>query len=204
MAQKRIIISFDVEATGPSPATSSCVMLGCVAVYDNIDPDPTKLDDWVISSKAWCIQEQPNRPPEKRCWNDFWLENKELWKHIQQNAIPPQQAMKEFEEWYRELNKKFIIKFVAKPSSYDLQWLNCLYDEYGPEKKLKLPFSIICLSTIYKMLEMFNVDMNLISKLTHSDALPHTHYADADALGQAYAYLKVTDWMKKNLKQITN
>ena len=202
MAQKRIIISFDVEATGPSPATSSCVMLGCVAVYDNIDPDPTKLDDWVISSKVWSIKEQPNRPPEKRCWNDFWVENKELWKHIQQNAIPPQEAMKEFAEWYKDLNKKFIVKFVAKPSSYDLQWLNCLYDEYGPEKKLKLPFSITCLSTIYKMLEMLNVDMNLISKLTHSDALPHTYYADAVALGQAYAYLKVTNWMKNNLKQI--
>lgn len=202
MDKKRIIVSLDVEATGPSPATSSCVMIGCVATYDYIDPNPEKLDDWVISQKVWCIKEQQNRPPEQRCWNDFWLENKELWEHIKKNSIEPNQAMSEFEKWYRDLEKKFIIKFVCKPSSYDWQWLNCLYDEYGPEKKLKLPFSVTCISTIFRMLDMLNVDTKLIGQITHHSALPHTHYADADALGQAYAYLRVTDWMRKNLKHV--
>ncbi|QKF94356.1 ribonuclease H [Fadolivirus algeromassiliense] len=195
--KQKIIISVDVEATGDSPATSSCVMIGAVAVLDDIVPDPTKKGDWVISQKAWCISEIENKPPSKDCWNGFWLKNQELWNHIKAQQLSPFQAMAEFAAWYRELNKKYVVRFLAKPASYDWQWINALYDEYGPENKLKLPFSIICLSSLLKVVDIVGADWKDID--LRDPTMPHTHYADEDALGQAYAYLKLVDWMKKNL-----
>ena len=67
-------------------------MLGVVAVYDNVDPDPMKLDEWVISKKVWSINEQNNKPPNEICWQNFWLKNQELWNNIKKNALPTAQA----------------------------------------------------------------------------------------------------------------
>lgn len=88
--KKDIIVSVDIEATGTSPTCSSCVMIGCVAMFDfqgKKDIDPYKTEEWLIDRKAWCIKEQPNRPAEKDCWDNFWLKNMNVWEHIQKNAV---------------------------------------------------------------------------------------------------------------------
>jgi hypothetical protein len=197
------ILSVDIEATGNSPCTSSCVMIGCALVKDfggKFDPDPNKQAEWLLEKKAWCIKEQSNRPPEKRCWEQFWLNNMNVWKHVQDHAISPNEAMLQFHEWYRSIIEKYNIKVVCKPSSYDWQWINCLYDEFGPENKLTLPFSCLCLSTMYRMLEFIGCKRSFITKLTSHENFKHTHLSDDDALEQAYAYLKMSYFIKHNVK----
>lgn len=195
--KQQILISVDIEATGDSPATSSCVMIGAVAVLDNINPDPIKKSDWVISQKAWCISEIKGKPPNADCWKNFWLKNMELWAHIQKNQVSPNQAMSEFAKWYGELADKYTVKFLARPAAYDWQWINALYDEYGPNNKPKLPFSAICSSSLLRVIDLVGVDRKTLD--LEDPTMPHTHFADEDALGQAYAYLKLVDWIKKNL-----
>lgn len=197
------ILSVDIEATGDSPCTSSCVMIGCVLLKDfggKVDPNPNKQGEWLLDKKAWCIQEQPNRPRYQKCWDQFWVNNMDVWKHIQDNAISPSEAMLEFDLWYREIIQKYNIKIVCKPASYDWQWVNCLYYEFGPQDKLSLPFSCICISTMYKMLEFVGVKRSFTTNLTSHGNFQHTHLSDDDALEQGYAYLKLAYFIKNNLK----
>ena len=203
--KENAILSVDIEATGNSPTTSSCVMIGCVLMKDfggKIDPDPSKPETWLIEKKAWCIKEQENRPPEQKCWEQFWLNNMNVWKHIQDNAISAKDAMLDFDEWYRRVIEKYNIKVVCKPSSYDWQWVNCMYDEFGPEKKLMLPFSCICLSTMFRMVEMIGCKRDFVTKLTKHPNFKHTHLSDDDALEQGYAFLKLSYFIKQNIKLI--
>lgn len=203
MAEKEnAILSVDIEATGNSPCTSSCVMIGFALMKDfggMVDPNPNKPDEWLIEKKAWCIKEQPNRPREQKCWEQFWMNNMSVWKYIQDHAISPNDAMLEFDKWYRQIIRKYNIKVVCKPSSYDWQWVNCLYDEYGPEPKLMLPFSCICLSTMFRVVELIGCKKDSVIRLTKHINFKHTHLSDDDALEQGYAFLKLSYFIKQNI-----
>lgn len=56
-------------------------------------------------------------------------------------------------DWYVNLIEKYNCRFIARPSSYDWQWINCLYEEFKPIGKPRLPFNIFCLSTMKKICE---------------------------------------------------
>jgi hypothetical protein len=186
-----VIISLDVEATGTSPATSSCVMIGVVAMLDNVNPDCT---DYVISKKCWCLEEQPGKIIDKRCWDEFWMNNINVWNYIQEHKQSVQIVMKEFSEWYYDLTTKYSgLRFVMKPASYDWQWINALYDQYGPLNKPVLPFSNKCLSTMINLVSNYKgISNNNIWQMIKPPAdLQHTHFADADAHEQGYSYLKL-------------
>lgn len=105
--------------------------------------------------------------------------------------------MLEFDKWYRDLDSKYNIKIVCKPSSYDWQWINCLYDEFGPEKKIRLPFSCMCLSTMFKTAEMIGCKRDEVTKYVKNPVVMHTHFADDDAYEQGYSYLKLCYFLKQ-------
>lgn len=195
MTKESVIISIDIEATGDAYSTSSCVMIGCAVLLDQ-DVNPNKKD-WILEKKNWCIREV--KPPEKRCWNEFWVNNQELWSYIQIHALPPAEAMKRFSKFYDEMTEKYKCRFVAAPASYDWMWVKCIYEEFGPEGKKPLPFSIDCFSTIKRLCYDLGFDRNLIQNITRHKSFEHTHYADDDALEQGYGYLKLTHWLKNNV-----
>jgi hypothetical protein len=187
---RRVIISIDVEATGKSPATSSCVMIGAVAMLEGVDPDET---EYVVSKRQWCIEEQEGKGRDKRCWEEFWLKNMPVWEYIQEHKRPPESIMAEFASWYAGLSRKYTgLQFVMKPASYDWQWINALYDKYGPADKPTLPFSNICLSTLIKATrDKTKMSGNVLNRLTKCPDFEHTHMADDDAHEQGYRYLKL-------------
>jgi DNA polymerase III epsilon subunit-like protein len=198
--KENVLISVDVETTGESPVTSSCVMIGCV-VFKNVDVDSETLDtDWIIEKKRWCIDEVPGRPMSERCRKEFWSNNSELWNYIKQNCVSPTVAMESFTNWYGDLLSKYNCVFIARPSSFDWQWLNCIYDEFGPTKKPLLPYSVTCVSTMCKFLGMIDVDWNkTIKPLFDHPRLKMTHFSDDDAAYQAYMYLRIIHWMRRNI-----
>ena len=201
MEKETIYISVDVETTGASPCTSSCNMIGCVVFKDiNITPE-TPQPEWIIDKKHWCIREIPGRPMTKVCNDSFWIKNRDLLEYINTNAIDARDAMIDFSNWYKFYSDKYNCVFIARPSSFDWQWINCLYEEFGPANKPVLPYSIICLSSIFKTAIMLGIDWNnTIAPLFEHPTIKLTHYADDDALYQAYMYLRITHWLKKNLK----
>ena len=43
--------------------------------------------------------------------------------------------MQEFADWYGSVQARFTVKaWVARPSSYDANWLNVLFYEFGPTR----------------------------------------------------------------------
>ncbi len=195
MAQnkRKVVLSLDIEADGPCPIVYSCTMIGIVAVFVDQDPVNCQETDWVADKREWCLQRQPEAIEDPRCMTEFWAKLPELKSYIEQRALPVEQVMLELSAWLRQLNRQYDVEnWVAKPSSYDFQWINCLYYKYcpvgqGKTKRFPLPFSILCMSTMYKMLQMLNFTV----LDWRNPELPHTHNALEDALGQAYQYLRI-------------
>jgi hypothetical protein len=156
------------------------------------DVDPIENPHYVISKKQWCIEEQEGKGKDDRCWTEFWLKNMNVWDHIQQNKESPTVVMAEFADWYRDLTTKYTgLKLVMKPASYDHQWINALYDQYGPAGKPTLPFSNICISTIFSVMDVLRVDSKKLKELVKCPDVSHTHFADDDAHEQGYTYLRL-------------
>jgi len=193
-----VIVSIDVETTGESPSTASCIMIGC-AVLLNIDPS-LEIEKFLIQKKQWCINEIDGNKISEKCWNEFWTQNQSLWNYIKSNSVSPEVAMNDFHQFYEEITEKYHCIFVAAPSSFDWQWINCLYNKYVSEKKFSLPYSIRCYSTIKKLCLELGMSEQFINDITCHPSLQHTHLADDDALEQGYAYLKLTHWLKQNIK----
>jgi hypothetical protein len=198
--KRKIVLSLDIEADGPAPLVNSCTMIGIAAVFVDTDPLNCKdISEWMADSREWCIQRQPDCVEDKKCMEEFWSKLPELKKYIEYNAKPVTEVMLELSAWLRELNKKYDVEtWVARPSSYDYQWINCLYHKFcpvgqGKTKRFPLPFSITCISTMYKTLQLLNYN----APDYRSDSLPHSHNALDDAKGQAYQYLRMRHDLSK-------
>jgi hypothetical protein len=194
----RAKISLDVESTGKSPANSSCVMLGFAVVRDGVDPNPYDLSHWVLEQKSWCIAEY--RPRDPKTWTDFWEKNLDVWAYIEQRMQPVQQVMAEFNHWFRQLRKKYDVTFIAKPGSYDWQWLNCLHHEFGPSDRADIGFRAECISSMWRVCELAGADPRELNRFTMCKLFPHSHLAHQDALQQGFLYLKLCVWIKRYLK----
>jgi hypothetical protein len=199
LPKRKIAISLDIEADGDAPLVNSCLMIGMVAMFTDVEPKPNNhLAEWIVEEKEWCLTEQPNCQPSEKCLKGFWSKYPELKAYIDANAKPVETVMLELSAWLRTLNKTYIIEtWVAKPASYDFQWINCLYHKYcplglGKTKRFPLPFSITCMSTMYKTLKF----LGYTTPEYKNSNLVHTHNALDDARGQGYEYLK----MRKDLE----
>jgi broad specificity phosphatase PhoE len=213
-AKPLVVVSLDIEADGPSPVTNSCLQLGLVvlALPSGDEPGyPVPGDySWLVERRGWCLEPQPGRVADERCMEEFWANNKGQLAHIRAHAQPAPVVMAEFAAWYAALLEKYTVKaWVAKPASYDAQWLNALYEEFGPVSgaapglapeasvskptKPTLPFSFTCLSTMYKMASLLGIH----PRVSRDESLPHTHDAVDDAAGQAFQFLALNAAFKE-------
>ena len=206
MSKPEIFISFDVEADGPSPATNNCLQIALVAVcaqYEQ-DPDPAKPEQWVVDSLDLCFTPQENRAADSETMTEFWSQYPEILSKIRANAHDPSMQMQRLSFWLQELSERYTInRWVAAPSAYDWQWVNCMYYRYlalcEKSKLFKLPFKAECMSSILKGLEYLGHDQKVVSDYVNrgTEYLPHTHYALEDATEQAYKYLRLRKFMSE-------
>ena len=125
---------FDIEADGPSPATSNMISLGVVFTNEQgIEIDSFQVD---------------LRPRDGFRGNEDTLN---WWKHpdriaeytrIMNDSIEPALAMAKFAEQISRFPK---LKWVARPAAYDWMWLKCYHDLYCSGD---IGFKATCLSTI--------------------------------------------------------
>lgn len=94
------------------------------------------------------------------------------------------------------------MNLIYLTNSYDWQWINCMYDEFGPQEKIRLPHSCVCLSTTFKNAEMLGLGRSEVAEFVKNPVVMHTHFADDDAYEQGYAYLKVCYYMRTQLKKV--
>jgi len=191
-AKTDVFISIDIEADGPAPTTNSCLELGfVVGLYH---AKPIRGDrSWILETRDWCLHPQPGRVEDARCMNEFWSKNQDVLKRIRENAVDASVAMREFSEWYKELCDRYnVIGWVARPASYDMMWITCLFNEFGPADRGTIPFSIRCLSTAMWVADKWMKIKIDYDQLRDPD-LPHTHNACDDAMEQGYMFLALRE-----------
>lgn len=191
----KLAISFDVEATGDTPATASCNMLGLVGVLE--DAVPSLTEKWVLFKKRWCIKEYNGRG--ERCMREFWDKHLDNLEYIISHAIDPYQVAQELSDFLSELSKEYKWYFVANPASFDWAWLSHFYDKFGPDNKTYLGYKAICMDGMEKSLGFMGYSDDYINKLMDPPkeyGLRMSHLADDDAEYQAYGYLRLVQKLK--------
>lgn len=172
---------FDIEADGPSPATSNMISLGIVFT----DETGTEIDTFQVDL----------------CPRDGFRGNEDTlnwWKHpdriteytrIMNDGILPALAMAKFDEKIRQYPK---IKWVARPAAYDWMWLKFYHDLYcSLETGSDIGFSAICLSsirTIWKNLKGYTTDQaeTVINEWTVGLGMSHNPLDDARYQAKVY------------------
>jgi hypothetical protein len=135
----RLYASFDIEADGSSPAQNSMLSFGLV-LFDSTGKEIDKLQ---INLKPRVGAEQ-----EKRCMDEFWAKNPEVWKFVQTDAQEPQ----EFGTRVAALLVKYKdhrVTWVANPAAYDWQWVKFYYELYKPVGAPDIGYSAKCIGTLY-------------------------------------------------------
>lgn len=200
-AKPRLAISFDIEATGDTPATASCNMIGVVGVLEDTVPSNDK--NWIVFKRRWCIKEYNGRG--ERCMREFWEKHLDNLKYIEDNAMDPEIVAKEISDFLAELSNKYQWYFVADPASYDWAWLSHFYDKFGPTDKTYIGYKAICMDGMEKALNFMGYTDNYIYELMEPPkefGLQMSHLADDDAEYQAYGYLKLVNELIKIGKMI--
>lgn len=202
MERKKIFISFDVEADGPSPAINNCLQIAFVACRYHEKPDPENKSEWLIDTLDLCLLPQVRKSPDEATMRDFWSKYPDILQKILENGKSASTQMRALSDWLIGLEKEYEIdKWVAKPAAYDWQWLNSIYYFYtfSNDNRYNLPFKAECISTIQATLKYFNCyDLAMLDYNCGKNKLPHTHYALDDAIEQAFLYLCLRKFISEN------
>lgn len=200
ITKPNVFLSIDVETTGPGVSVNSCNMIGITVFRDIVLQPDTKISDWLIETRAWYIREIPDKPMDKKCYDNFWSKNLSILEKIREKAVGPYEAMEDFAYWFNKYSIQYNCKFVMRPASFDMMWLNDLYYKYGPIEKPTLPHSAICVSTLINSAKIFWPEKtNEIENMLKHPTLGMSHMADDDSAYQAYMYLKMMSFMKANV-----
>ena len=141
-------ISFDIEADGRLPSTSSMIELGMVV--GNI------VTNEIIHRFKVAIKPRTDRAPDENTAK-FWKDNQARYDEIMANAIEPKAAM---ERVYYEVLRPYLFDnnigystiFIAHPAAYDWQWLSEYFWTYLGDKSAEFPswgigHKAICISS---------------------------------------------------------
>lgn len=136
-----LVLSFDIEADGDSPACNSMRSIGIAAK----DEEGKKYEFYrtLIPLEGHVV--------DKRCKEEFWDKNPEAWAEVNKNPVSPGLAMIDLNEWLKELRNTFELQWVAYPAAYDWQWLNYYFCAFRPlmEDQVDIGFDVICLKTMF-------------------------------------------------------
>ena len=182
--------SLDIESDGNNPMQHSMRSIGIVVVCTDTHQE--------IDSFYRNIKPRSDATVEQKCMDNFWSKHPEQWSEVNRDAVEPEAAMNELDEWLSGLSEKFCIKWVACPANFDWMFLKCYYEMYNTRKVYELGFHCHCLDsmrrTYMKMKKIAGTPRfnNLLS-----NNAPYTHNALDDARCQGIMYLKLRDLVNK-------
>jgi hypothetical protein len=140
-SSNNLYLSFDIEADGPSPSVNSMVSIGIYG-FDGTGNEVVSYQRNIVPPENRIV----DIPTKER----FWDKNPEALKFVQTNQVSAEKCMSEIAELYKKYkDDNYKIVWVARPSAFDWQWLNCYYNEFGPDDKPNIGFSASCISTAF-------------------------------------------------------
>ena len=176
----------DIEATGLHVTTNSMIQLGVVFTNEK----GKELD-----SLSVCIEEIPGKCRRPKTMK-FWEQNKKQWDFIKANEKTPKFAMNELAKKITKFKEIGKLRWVARPVSFDWQFVLNYYHLYGPENKPDMGFSCACLSTMRNEYSRNNnISREAMKALWKkwTDGFEHTHDALDDAREQARVFHKIME-----------
>jgi hypothetical protein len=167
-----IYVSTDIEADGPIPGPHSMLSFASAAY---------QADKTLVSTFSRNLETLPgaNPDPGTAAW---WKTQPAAWEACRANLCAPEAAMSEYVTWLKGLPGKPV--FVGYPASYDFMFVYWYLIRFAGES----PFS-------HSALDIKTLAMALLGRGYREstkrnmpkrwfDALPHTHVALDDAIGQ--------------------
>lgn len=187
-------VSVDVECDGPDYGVHSCRMLGLAVSrpYPNLPGilNPARSGSWCEHKLRYCLEKTPGTRTDPQTMEQFWSVNQELAAYIQAHARPASEVARQVQGFLSSLTTESRLVFVAKPTSYDLPWLRQILIDGAVETDL-IPHSSVCISSLLKGLDFLGINRKEVNATVRAEELPHTHFADDDALGQLYMFLQL-------------
>ena len=165
-----VLISVDIEASGPSPSTGSLLSIGAcvvddprVAIYIELKPLPDRAWD-----EGAARVHQLNR------------------EHLEESGLEPEDAMADFETWIAEASSGSRPVFVGFNAPFDWMFVADYFWRYIGRN----PFGVSALDLKSYYMGVENVQRWDLTRRTAVDerlglAPDHSHHALEDARGQA-------------------
>ena len=185
MAKPEIFVSTDVEADGPIPGPYSMLSFASAAYTGE------KKLVGTFSRNLKTIPGASMHPKQK----EFWDANPEAWAACRSDAVEPEQAMKDYLTWLKELPGSPV--FTGFPAAYDfmfVQWYLHRFAGDSPFGQAALDIKSFLMPLMRKSFRGVSLK-NLPRKWF--DDLPHTHIALDDAIEQGALFCNALAFSRK-------
>lgn len=182
---KEIYVSTDVETDGPIPGPHSMLSFASAAYT---------ADKQLVATFSANLETLPEAAghPTTMAW---WETQKEAWVKCRENLQQPEQAMKDYRDWLKNLPGKPV--FVGYPAAFDFMFIHWYLNKFAGES----PFSFFALDIKSYAMAMLKTQFRETVKNNMPkhwfDDLPHTHVALDDAIEQGALFCNM---LAENLK----
>jgi 3'-5' exoribonuclease Rv2179c-like domain len=203
--KKNIIVSLDTEFESQNIITGNCLQLAFVAFYEDCENlDLLDTSSWIVSQLSLCFKDQ-NKKKDQDVMK-WWEEYPEIYQKIYSEAIDLPTAMQKLQCWLNMLSEKYNIKnFLADHSCIDFPWFKNLYLTHCDQNlnKFRLPWTSICIDNMKRTLIIIGIKEEDITNYCTHEKFKHTHYALDDALECAFYYIKLKEFIIKNINIVS-
>lgn len=173
---EEIYVSTDVEADGPIPGPHSMLSFGSAAY---------RADKTLIATFARNLETLPGAAAHPKT-AEWWKTQPEAWAACRKDLCAPDDAMREYVAWLRELPGKLV--FVGYPAAYDFMFIYWYLMRFVGES----PFSHSALDIKTFAMSLLGTDYRESTKKRMPrhwfDPVPHTHIALDDAIEQGVLF----------------
>jgi hypothetical protein len=187
--KKEAIVSIDVETDNGNGSEANGNMWE-VAFTVHVDGEE-------VASYTSLIQCRPEIPAATETLE--WIRKSRLeptylrCRNLDPTVPSPEVVMAEISQILVELQSKYIVKFIASPSSFDWAYFKNYFCRYAPEERKNiLPHKCHCISAMVNITEIIR-HLTTKEEKNHfwqnlTQVFKHTHVALDDAREQAYVY----------------
>ncbi len=182
-----IYVSTDVETDGPIPGVNSMLSFASAAYL---------TDKTLLGTFSANLETLPGAITDPKTMA-FWETEPTAWAAARQNLEQPQQAMKNYLAWLKELPGKPVL--IGFPVAFDFMFIYWYLMRFVGES----PFSFSALDIKTYAMAMLKTPYRKTVKRempTHwfDEQFPHTHIALDDALEQGILFCNM---LEENLKK---
>lgn len=168
-----LLVSVDVEATGPTPANGELLSIGAVALTGSTNEGSWKVPSldtsWVFEVNLMQVNGR-TEPTTMKWWEDF----PGAYATHRQNTVRPVEAMIAFEHWIESFGRKPI--FIAWPAAFDFAFINSYFWQYRGDNPFG--YSPVCMKNY-----ALGMTRNIQGILGHREEFPEGFVIKPEAVG---------------------